>query len=510
MDQSLDSQSDPRRTVVFSTIAKALPLILGVTAVFAAGGILLSDYQDVEYTAETRVVLSTTRPFDPLGGNSVSQAGRYVANQIEFMGSQPVLQQAATALADGTEPQDLRSSLDLASADGADVIVITTTAPTGEAAAARGNAIAYAYAGAVRALVQQSAAAVTAAAPLDQVRALDIARQAAAYDDGVQSVESPVAPTSPTAPAPLRNGFLLGALGLLLTLALVVWRRGQPLADRGALVESAGAPVLGVVPVPLRRLLSRKAPPLPAVHDYSMALVALGYVVADTSGVVMISGIGRASGAPTVALGLAAAAAGQQRRVVVVDADTQDFAMVRRSGHAAPAHSIGAVDGPSPATAATTTELQALRSSGGGSVHLATVAGGEDRSWSAEGVRAGLQHLVDTFDVVVLHAGPVASDPVAYALLRETSALVAVVDERARTADLIALREKLDLAGARADGLVLTHPVPTRQRRRPARVASPPREEVEEPDRAAAPPVEAVTTGGSQRQTVGASTATRG
>jgi capsular polysaccharide biosynthesis protein len=493
---------DPRRSIVLSTLARALPLIIGVTVIFGAAGILLSRFQQVTYTAETQVALSQTSPFDPLGNDSNAQAARHLANQEEFIDSRPVLELAVAKLANpasapfpaGTAAETvevgaLDQAVEVAASESADVLTITTTGPTGPQAAARGVAVAYAYSDAVRALVAADAQAATVAATAaaeeaaaaaaladpqavpDRTLPREIALRATTYDDGVRSVESPDVPEEPTAPNPLRNGFLLGALGLLLTTGLVIARRGQPVADRGALVESAGAPVLGVVPVPLRRLSRRKAPPLPQAREFSMALVALGYAAHDPSGVVMITGITRDSGAPSVALGLAAAAAEQQRRVVVVDADTQGSDLVRHSGQEGPELAVGALADPSTAEHRAVTELVRLRpASGGGSVHLASVAAHMPSRGGPDAVRDGLQRLVDGFDMVVLHAGPVADDPMAFALLREASVVVGVVDETARTADLLALREKLELAGAQCDGLVLTRPVASR--RRPA--AAPP------------------------------------
>jgi capsular polysaccharide biosynthesis protein len=493
VDHRAETTADPRRTVVFSTIAKALPVIIGITVIFGAAGILLSRYQAQEYTATSRVVLSATRSFTPLDGGSSGSPTRYVANQLEVMKGQQVLQRAADVLNTGTldqpgvqiapapagqqaTPGQLAGALELTAPADTDVIVITATGPTGQLAADRANAVTLAYARYVTDQVTAAAQAASTAAAADPVLVTQIGLRAIDYGDGVQDIDAAVAPREPSAPQPLRNGFLLAVIGALLSTSLVVLRRGQPLADRGELVESAGAPVLGVVPVPLPRISKRKAPPLPAAQDFSMVLVALGYVVADTSGVIMCSGIRRESGTATVALGLAAAAAEQQRRVVVVDADTRGSDLVRHGGQPAPGLPVGALSDPATPQERVAVELTDLRPvHGGGSVHLATVASDGPMTWGADALRKGLQRLVDSFDVVVLHTGPVATDPMAFAMLRESSVLVAVVDERARTADLLALQEKLQLAGAQCDGLVLTRPVATRRggRRQPAS-SSPP------------------------------------
>ncbi|CAA9427897.1 MAG: hypothetical protein AVDCRST_MAG35-2408 [uncultured Quadrisphaera sp.] len=471
MEHSAQAPGDPRRTVVLSTVAKALPVIVGVTAIFGAGGILLSRELPVEYTATSRVVLSETSAFDPLDTGSRGQPTRFISNQLEVLQSAAVLDEAAVLLPDEVDPADaaaLRGSIDLAALADTDVITITATAPTGEQAAARANAVAAAYPVYVTRVVAEAAAAATAAAVANVDLVAQISLRASVYGDGVASLENATVPSGPSAPRPLLNGFLLAALGALVSTGLVIWRRGQPLADRGVLVESVGAPVLGVVPVPLARL-GRRRPPLPRAHDFSMSLVALGYVVSETSGVLMVTGIRSDSGSPTVALGLAAAAAEQHHRVVVVEAEARAGELLRHLGQRTPPLPLGALADPAVPEHRVVAELEELRPvRGEGSVHLASLVGRDGTGGDgAQAVRGGLQRLVDSFDMVVLHVGPIAVDPMAFALLRESALLVAVVDERARTADLLALRDKLDLAGATSDGLVLARPSSGRRRRAP-------------------------------------------
>jgi len=235
-----DIPQDERGAVLGPALWRSRWLIAVATVLGALLGSQLGLFQDETYTAESRLVLSASAPFDPIAGNNNgNDAQRFVANQVAVLESQPVLTLAADALPGSLSAAGLGDAVDVATLADSDIIVITAEGPTAEQAAARANAVADAYQAFVTQQVQAESAAAEATVPVDPVTQLpdpvaigDIRTQAAVYGDGVSIHEQASVPSSPSSPQPLRDA-LIG--GLLAVSAL----RGKN--TRGWFLASGGA-----------------------------------------------------------------------------------------------------------------------------------------------------------------------------------------------------------------------------------------------------------------------------
>jgi hypothetical protein len=199
-----------------------------------------------------------------------------------------------------------------------------------------------------------------------------------------------------------------------------------------------------------------------------MAQVALDYTQAGHPGPVLVTGLERESGAAALVLGLAAAAAGN-RRVLVVDADVEGRSLLWLSGAAEPAVCIDDLP-PGQPTAGLVSVVPPLVGASG-TFHLAVLGRGLlGRSSDVDRTRRTLGLLNGEYDMLLIHADPLSADAVAFSLLREVGSVVVVAGGTGRyepDAFVPATRHVLSLAGRSCDGLVLTTPVKVRRGREP-------------------------------------------
>ncbi|WP_369130686.1 hypothetical protein [Modestobacter roseus] len=473
---SLRDESRPGHgSVVASALWRGRWLIGGAAVVAGLLGAQLSALQDESYTAESRMVLSATANFDPLGGNSGNNAGRYLANQMAILDSEPVLELVAEQLGGDADPAELAEAVSVATLADSDVVVVSATAPTAELAAARADAVTAAYQQYVTQRVQEIADAAAEAVALDLAAVADVRTQAAVYGDGVAVAEPAAVPTSPTAPNPVRDGALLAVLAALVAAGVAILRRGRGPVSGVQLAEGAGAPLLGEVDLSLTRSGRLE----PGGEAFGMPLVALDYATDGRAGSVLVTELDDRELGGGVALGLAASAA-RTRRVLVVDADSAGHRLTRMTGVTRPQRPLDDLVGGVPVDEVTT------RWPAGGD-HVVDVARLGTSALRTHGghtvLRRCLEQLAGSYDLVLFTAGPVFADPVAFALLREAASVVLVVDRRAGKrlpAALASFRYRLQLADRDCDGVIVA-----RQRRSrgasgstaaPAEPVAPPRQ----------------------------------
>lgn len=200
---------------------------LAACLLFAAVlGYGLSMLLPVRYTAESRVFLSSSTPFDPLGQRSSGNQQRYVVQQAELMSSQAVLDKVVLPL---SAPRDnLSDAISITPSDDSDLVIVTATADEPELAAALADGVAVAFQSFTSELVTEEAQRAVAAVS-DPEQAEQILAAAAVYGDGVSVVDRAEVPSSPSEPSPLRNAILLAVFAGLVyaVVALLPETRGR-------------------------------------------------------------------------------------------------------------------------------------------------------------------------------------------------------------------------------------------------------------------------------------------
>jgi capsular polysaccharide biosynthesis protein len=463
-----------------------------VIAVLAAGaaGTLLSANQAVSYTAASRMVLSASQSFHPLGAQSLTEPTRFISDQASIITTSPVLEGASNELSGAISPAKLARTVSVEASGDNDVMTVSASAPTAVEAADRANAVVSAYRDYVAREVQARATAA-AAATNDSAVADRIRTEAAAYDDGVAVVEPAEPPVAASRPAPVRDGLIVAVIAGLITAGVALWRRPQ--AVEGAPWQGAERPpVLGLVSV-------RKVGPGQVTAadstEYTFALVALDYAREGTSGPVFLTGTRRDSRAPAVALGFAVAAAARGRRVLLIDADPESqalLALTRESGATTPRRDLDAPPGPGASNSQALAPLP-----GHPDVSLATL--GSSGAADEVPVRHALEQGTADFDLVLVQVGPLSASPYAFSLVRLAGSVVAVVDESESPRALAVLGDRLATAQRRLAGLVLTRRTrrgfpwptgsPSLRRRRPQRPRHRAAETIGSLDPALEPPV---------------------
>lgn len=434
-------------SLVLRAIWRGRWLILVAALVAGVGGYLISRAQPESFSAQSNVVLGANHSFDPLNGGSYGDPTRFVANQVSILGTAPVLEAAVATLQDGTTVDELAADLAITAAADSDLIVVQTTAPTAEGAAARANAVVGAYRAYSRAKVEQAAVAA-ATVTTDPSVADQIRTQAAVYGDGVAVAENAPVPDAPATPRPSQDAAVLALLAAVLATGVAVWRRG-PAPDAPAALDRSGLRVLGTVPV--RR--GKSTSPDPA--DFGLASVALGYALPEKPGPVLVTGVRQGAEAAAVAHGLAVAAAAEGRRVLLVDAEPRERSLQARLGGATPARDLGALTDPA---VADSDVLVTVPAAGGVQVTLALLGAPGAALTGGEVLTQALACLDGSFDLVLVQAGPLALSATAFALLRSTDQVVAVADVNEKPAGFTVLTERLEAAHRTLTGLVLTRP----------------------------------------------------
>ncbi|MGY1840858.1 MULTISPECIES: hypothetical protein [unclassified Modestobacter] len=447
-----------RRPLSLAPVWRARWFVVGAAVVAGVGGYLVSQDQPPTYTAETRLVLSASQDFEPLGRSSSGDASRFVANQASILGAPRVLQLAVDELDDGTSLGELAEAVTVSAAADSDVLVVEAVAGDPEEAAERANAVAAGYLQYRAAQVADEAQAAIAVTT-DPVTADQIRTAAVVYGDGVALVDTAEPPESATTPQPLRNALVLAVLAALAAAALaaVVGRRG-PITDATVLVRAAGAPVLGAVPLP-----RASGPGVSGGSEaFALTAVALDYVRPPGDGPVLVTGVTEESGTAAVVRGLAVAAADRGRRVVVVDAEPGQALLGLFPG-LAPARRLDELGagGSRPGAAAD-------QEAGRPGIRLAVLGRPAGRGSGAD-VADGLSRAAADCDLLLVSAGPLSRSSSAFALLRQATAVVAVIGVTEDPEALSDVRDRLATAGRPLTGVIVTRPGATGRRGRSRR-----------------------------------------
>ena len=438
-------------------------LIAVATVLAGVAGYYLSSMQPNTWSAQSSLVLATSENFNPLGGSGAVAPARFIANQMSIIQSEPVLGRAVAILSDGTSQGDLAAAITVEAPADSDILKISAEAPERDQAVARANAVSNAYQQYRLAQVQDAAQRAVEVVAADSAAVINVRTEAAVYGNGVSVAEAAATPKVPSSPQPRRDAVLLALLAAFTTSGIALWRRdGQSQQEGEDLAEQMSAPLLGVVGLPMvRGELVRPEP-----DGFDMALVALDYSLAGHPGPVLVTGLERASGAPALTLGLAAAAA-RNRRVLVVDADVEEQSLLALSGAPSPATRIEEFAGQDTSQLVSTVPIRGRNSPGSFDVSLLG-RGLLGPSSEVGRARRTFGLLNGEYDLVLVHAGPLSMDAVAFSLLREVGSVVVAAGGTGRheiDAFVPATRHVLSLAGRSCDGLVVTTPRKVRGRR---------------------------------------------
>ncbi len=452
MSQSTGAHSDEStRSVVLAAIWRSRWLVLLAALIAGLVGYLLSNSRPETYAAESRMVLEATQEFDPDGGQSGGDASRFIANQVAYLQTSDVLQRAVEGLR-GVTVGELSEDLEVSSSGTSNEITVRTTAPTAQGAADRANAVRVAY----EELVAQDVATTaddTARTSTDPLVSEQILIRARAYGDGVLASEAAVVPDDPESPNPWRDAALLAGLGALVAIGVALVRR--PPAERSAWTSDAD-PVRVLGTVPMRMMRRGKAPAVDPA-DHALALVALDYARREHGGPILVTEVGRRGRAASVAYGMGVSAAGLGRRVLLVDADPEARELALRAGVPAPARSLASLgEGASREVQAEAVVRLPLEGSTDAALHLAQLGGDAGGPSDDVQLSATLGRLAGAFDLVLIQSGPVETDPLAFALVGQSAAVVAAVGTHDGPEQLDALRDRLEVAQRPLIGVVRT------------------------------------------------------
>lgn len=351
--------------------------ILLATALGAATAYGLSQLQPVRYAAETTVFLDdpNTRP-SILSAQGFSDPARFVRNSVDIAMSKRVGDRVFEILSEGLPEEELVYDYEAETLSSErDVFTVRATAPTPESAIATVAAVVTGYretalvanTQAIETLLadfvgrlqtvdarqRELLARIGAGSPTfaEQQRVESNSRdleainaQIASYQqqiesvgDGVRFVDVPVASAQPVQPRPLQAAVLGGVVMLLLAAGLAWWRlrSARTIEDRNEAAAILRAPLLGEVPdfssagvsgvVP-----AASAPFSRAGEAYQFLVSSLLYTLRDgEKHTVLVTSAEPGDGKSVTALNLAIAAARDEQRVVVVDADARVRGLTR-------------------------------------------------------------------------------------------------------------------------------------------------------------------------------------
>jgi uncharacterized protein involved in exopolysaccharide biosynthesis len=198
-------------------------LVVLTTAAVAALGLLWAGLQPAQYTATTRLFLTSSAPFDGVGAAAfVNDPDRYAINQAALATSRPVLERAIRQGSLDVEADALLEAVTVTAGRGTDVLQIEATAPSRDDAAAWADAVAEAYRATQADSVRQQTSELLRLSATEGDAA--VLKRAAVYGDGVGLIEPAARPESPSSPQPLRDAVLAGIVGMVLGLGLAWWR----------------------------------------------------------------------------------------------------------------------------------------------------------------------------------------------------------------------------------------------------------------------------------------------
>lgn len=485
---------------------------LVVLAAIVAGvaGYYLSTLQPTSYEATAEVVLrdasSVRGVFDD--GGRPPDAERRLLKEADRIVSRPVLLSASEALGLGGDAaaERLAKAVEVTAAVEQDSITVTATAPGPTLAASRANAIVESYDQLVtqRAVEEAEIAAaelrqrtepieariedlqaqlaanpddvsaqVEQSAEIDQLTALEtrareLAVNAALYGSGIEYIEPALVPEEPISPNPARNAALLAFLGLAVASAYAWWREGRTFVAESSDDPAAvlHAPLLGQVPdfgpTGVRALFDTSSTP-PLLSDlqveeagseaYHFIATSLEFALGDTGqSTALLTSATPDEGKTITVLNTALAAAGEGRRVLVIDADGRKRSLTRLAG-------LESAAGFSDFVAGDVGLESCLHDVAFGLYEVTMMPAGTPLAHPAglfrsRGLGPALEHIKQNADLVLIDSPAALAVADTVALAGHADVIALVVNRGSRLAPLESLRDRLRLAGTPVVGYI--------------------------------------------------------
>lgn len=281
---------------------------------------------------------------------------------------------------------------------------------------------------------------------------------AIAFGDGVAFADPASRPTSPAEPQPLRNAGVAALLGLLVAGALAWVRadRHRAADDSTAPAELLDAPLLGSVPDLASDLSTLGDPGSVAAESYQIITGSLEAVF--KWGVLLVTSAARSDGKSVSAASIAAAAARDGSRVVLVDGDARASGLSRRLlGPDAP-HVKGLVD-----LAEQRVELAEIGRllSISKNVSLPFIPAGSTDSdvgslFRTAGTAQAMQTLREAYDLVIVDCPALLAVADTTSLALHADGILVVVRRGTNISVLESIRKRLELVAAPIIGYIFT------------------------------------------------------
>jgi Mrp family chromosome partitioning ATPase len=307
-----------------------------------------------------------------------------------------------------------------------------------------------------------------------QQREQDITIQAALYASGVEYFEQAEPPTSASQPRPKLGAALGGLLGLLAAWAWAWWAaaRHQLAESRGEPARILGAPLLGEVPpLPTPPTADDKpvTPPWldPALEEaYHFIVASMEHELVGVDGrSIAVTSIGPDDGKTSTALQIANAASQENRKILLIDADTQMRHLSERVGSTQVAtEPDGNGQPPIPrvkSVAAKAYVDRLVRTDSGMVLPVAsndTAPAHTAASSRAVDVRHAVQAIGGMFDLVLIDAPALLTSPEALGVVGEADGVVLVLRHRVPLSDLRDARDRLAFVKTPLLGYVYVRP----------------------------------------------------
>jgi Mrp family chromosome partitioning ATPase len=251
-----------------------------------------------------------------------------------------------------------------------------------------------------------------------------------------------------------------GLLGLILA-GVVSWIRADRhrAADEGDVPEQVlGSPMLGAVPTvrPADDLAALSDPGSSAAEAYQFAAASLQYLFHD--GVVLVTSAGRGDGKTVSAASLAAVAARDGSRVILVDGDARSHGLTRRLLGEADERSPGLTDVAS-GSANWNSVVRPLALADG--VLLPFLPAGGDTGalaglFRTQGMADAVARLRESYDLVVIDCSALLAVADVASLAAHADGIVLVVSRGTPLKALESVAQRLELVPAPLVGYVFT------------------------------------------------------
>ncbi len=456
--------------------------VAAIGMLFAVLGYVSATLTPTRYEAVGRLLLVDPRQSgvfeNPAGNDPVS----YVLRQADILESRAVLTRAVEIIGTDLDAGGLGRHVEVTPVPDLLRVDILGSAPTAEEAATFANGVAEAFqlvtservtADAIRVsqeldearrelqsqidtLEAQTGVDGTANGRLDilvgqlldlESRAQQVRVDAAIFGSGVEVYESAEVPDAPAAPRPARITAIALIFGLGVGAAFAYWSAGRStrIRDRSDAEAVLGAPLLGDVPF----FRSAAADPLHlgadpgAGESFAFLLNSIEFALGDGGRKVLLTSAGASEGKTLTALHLAAAAAADGQRALVIDADLRARGLSRLLGaELLPGLSDTLVnDAVDPAAAVYHCWVA-------GTIRLPVLAAGRHATETTTTVRTEraaevLGELSPSYDLMIVDSAPVLAVSDTAALIDAVDGVVLVVKHRSSHEQLRRVRERL-------------------------------------------------------------------